>query len=87
MRGHNDYPNTALLFVNDRKRSGDTRDYQGSGELTCPHCGEAFGVWLSGWRKQGKHGPFLSLSFKAKDTAPARKPQPAASPEPDDIPF
>ncbi len=23
--------------------------------------------WLSGWAKQGKRGPFMSLSFKAKE--------------------
>jgi hypothetical protein len=85
----NDHPNSGILFHNDRKRPGDLRDrdYDGSARLDCPHCGEAFEVWLSGWRKEGKRGPFLSLSLKPKDAN--RQPAlPAANADADaDIPF
>ena len=84
-----DYPNSGILFRSDHKRPGDARDrdYRGDGRIDCPHCGETIEIWLSGWVKQGKRGPFLALSLKPKDAPPQDRP---AAPEPapdDDIPF
>lgn len=63
------YPNSGILFRDDAKAKGDdrSRDYRGTGDLTCPHCSRRFQVWLSGWIKLGRKGKFLGLSFKAKE--------------------
>ncbi len=80
-----DYPNSGIMFREDRKDRPTSRDYKGEGNLACPHCGARIGLWLSGWIKTARNGArFLSLSFKPKTeraaaSAPAR--------DGDDIPF
>jgi hypothetical protein len=66
-----DFPNSAVLFVNDRRKNERDADLKGSGTLDCPHCGRRVELWLSAWRKTGgRAGKFLSLSFRPKDEAP-----------------
>jgi hypothetical protein len=67
-----DYPNSAVLFVNDRRKNGDRDpDLKGSGTLDCPHCKRRVELWVSAWRKTGgRAGKFLSLSFRPKGEAP-----------------
>jgi len=54
------YPNSGVLFKNDKQGNESRPDYQGSAEVA----GEEY--WLSAWIKQGDRGKFLSLSFKPK---------------------
>jgi hypothetical protein len=67
MSNAKDYPNSGILFRDADKRDEKSRDYRGEGDITCPHCGSRFTIWLSGWIKSGRKGKFLGLSFKAKD--------------------
>lgn len=65
------YPNSGILFKNDDKQEANHPDYKGSAEIG--------GVehWISGWKKTGTKGQFLSLSFKPKEAqqqAQQRKP-------------
>ena len=64
-----DYPNSGIMFRNEKKRDGDDRrgDYKGTADIDCPHCGARSQFWLSAWIKQGHKGKFMSVSFKAKD--------------------
>ena len=74
-----DFPNSGILFANDRKREGGRdADRTGSGDIECPHCRRRFQFFINGWLKVGKTGSkFLSLSFKPKDGA--RRAQSAAA--------
>ena len=59
-----DFPNSGILFRNDRKREGSRDpDYQGTVDISCG-CGRRFTRKLAGWIKQGKNGKFLALSLK-----------------------
>jgi len=66
-----DFPNSGILFANDRKRDGSRdADRTGTGDIECPHCQRRFQFFVNGWLKIGKSGSkFLSLSFKPKDDA------------------
>ena len=85
-----EWPNTGVLFKNDRKEKDRDRDYNGDAHTTCSCCGQEQAWWLSAWIKQGRKGKFLSLSLKAKDEKPA-KPGAAATASAavtdEDIPF
>jgi hypothetical protein len=59
-----DYPNSGILFVNDRKKESKHPDYQGELDV------DGVKYWLSGWKKQGAKGTFLSLSVKPKEDRP-----------------
>jgi len=63
-----EFPNSGILFRDDRKQKEKDRDARGSGEITCPLCHQSFPFWISGWIKNGLKGRFTSLSFKAKDS-------------------
>ncbi|MGO9605660.1 MAG: hypothetical protein ACLQAT_20120 [Candidatus Binataceae bacterium] len=65
-----DYPNSGILFENDRKRDERDRTHQGSADVDCPHCGVRSQFWLSAWVKEGRKGKFLSLAFKLKPPLP-----------------
>jgi hypothetical protein len=67
MSNDKDWPNSGIMFRDDRKRNDRDRDYKGSADITCPDCGSRFQMWISGWIKQGRRGKFLSLSFLAKN--------------------
>jgi hypothetical protein len=59
-----DFPNSGILFKNDRKREGSRDpDYQGTVDISCG-CGRRFTRKLAGWIKQGRNGKFLALSLK-----------------------
>ena len=59
----NQYDNTdrGVLFKNTRKEKDSHPDYNGSINVGGTE------MWLSAWIKQGKNGPFMSLSVKPKD--------------------
>jgi adenine-specific DNA methylase len=61
------YPYSGILFRNDQKREDRDRDYRGTADVDCPHCGARSTWWLSAWLKSGRKGKFMSLAFKAKD--------------------
>jgi len=59
-----DNTNSGVLFKNDRKETEKHPDYKGSINI------EGTEYWLSGWKKESKKGPLLSLSVQPKDDAP-----------------
>lgn len=61
-----DYPDSGILFKSTKTSETD-RDYSGTLDSDCPSCGVRTAWWLSGWKKMGRKGPFLSLKLKAKD--------------------
>jgi hypothetical protein len=78
-----DYPNSGILFKNDRKRDDKDPGYAGNGDLTCPRCNSRFQVFVNAWVKTGRTGAkFFSLSFKPKGARPA-----AVASDNGDIPF
>ena len=64
-----EYPNSGILFPNDNKKTDKHPDLRGDGEITCQHCGSIIELWLSMWRRRGRKGEYLTVSFKAKDAA------------------
>ena len=67
------YPNSGIIGGNDRKEKDSHPDDKGHCELTCS-CGKTTEYWISGWRKDGQYGPFISLSFKDKEDSGKPKP-------------
>jgi hypothetical protein len=65
----NEYSNSGIMFPNDNKRTDRHPDLRGDGKVVCQHCGSVVELWLSGWRKQGRKGEYLTVSFRAKDAA------------------
>lgn len=75
---------SGILFRNEDKREGDSRDrdYQGSAKIA------GVEYWMSGWIKDGKKGKFMTFSFKPKDAPKAASAQAGGGvPFDDDIPF
>ena len=74
--------NSGSLGVNDRKETDKQPDYKGKAIIG----GVAY--WISGWKKQGERGPWLSLAFQRQDDAAkvGVGNQPKVRPE-DNIPF
>jgi hypothetical protein len=72
-----EYPNSGILFREEKKSNPRGPDYRGEGRLDCPHCARSIELRLSGWLKVGRAGSkFLSLAFRSKavgrpDAAPA----------------
>ena len=58
------------LFKNDRKEQENHPDYKGSLKI------DAREYWVSGWKKSGSKGSFLSLAIQPKDKQ-AAKPAPS----------
>jgi len=81
--------NSGLIADNDRKEQPNHPDMKG--HLTVA----GVEYWISGWRKEGTRGPFISLSVRRKDERPAEprrapeKPraQPKRDDDLDDMPF
>ena len=61
-----DDTNRGVLFPNDRKQKSSHPDFKGNATIKTPD-GELIEVWVSGWEKEGRKGPFLSLSFQLKE--------------------
>jgi hypothetical protein len=78
------YDNSGILFRNEDKREGDSRDRDYKGEATI----NGVGYWMSGWIKDGKKGKFMTFSFKPKDAPKAASAQASsAAPYNDEVPF
>ncbi len=74
-----DNTNTGALFKAKERRTDKSPEYSGTIN--------AGGVeyWLAGWVKEDKNGnKYFSLSVKAKEDKPAKKPEPIDT---QDIPF
>ena len=68
-----DNTNRGVLFPNDRKETDKHPDFKGSINV------EGREYWLSGWKKQGKKGPLVSLSVQPKEAAQQERRQPPKS--------
>lgn len=96
-----DVKTTGALFVNDKQGNPSRPDYQGNFKLTPEFLaaitaalgdGTEVKIRLSGWKKQGQQGPYLSLSIQPPFVAdgqsrPASAPAGRASTLDDDVPF
>lgn len=60
MPGNNQRDNSGVLFKNDRKDSDKHPDYRGSVTIN------GVDYWISGWRKDGQRGAFISLAVQEK---------------------
>lgn len=91
--GDASFPNSGIIYPDDGpKRSERSRDYRGELDVICPCCETRTSYWLSGWRKEGRKGRFLSLSLTKKEPRGQRQSsngqQPASAPATDeDVPF
>ncbi len=56
-----DNTNSGALFVNDRKERENQPDRNGSLNV------DGVDYWISGWIKQGRNGPYLSLAVTKKE--------------------
>ncbi len=88
----NSYPNSGILFKNDRKNDNvKAPDYKGDFNLavTCPNCQHNFTFtgWLSAWIKQGAKAKFMSLALKLKDQRQASEPAAQGNDADDSAPF
>jgi len=74
---------SGILFRNEEKRGENSPDYGG----TCMVNGIEYRV--SGWRKDGKKGPFVSLAFRPMREEQKPQSKPTETPVDDDsrIPF
>jgi len=66
--------------------SGD-RDYKGTADIDCPHCGARSTFWLPSWIKSGKKRRFMSLAFKEKDATGSRRRCTTEQTQDEDIPL
>jgi len=83
-----EYPNSGTLFKNDKKTEPKHKDSNGSGELTCQHCGEVNTFWIAGWRKVSQTGRhFLSMSFQPKEVKQAEASELESFEDDNSIPF
>lgn len=80
-----DDTNRGILFKNDRKENEKHPDYKGTLNV------DGVEFWISGWRKDTKKGPALSLSVQPKQEArretynQQRQYQPTQSEDPFDL--
>ena len=71
-----DDTNRGVVFPNDRKVKSSHPDFKGSCTIKTPD-GELVEYWVSGWEKEGRSGPLLSLSFQLKEEKEASDERPA----------
>lgn len=71
-----DNTNRGVLFPNDRKQKSSHPDFKGDATIKTLD-GELIEVWVSGWEKEGRKGPFLSLSFQLKEDKEEQEERPA----------
>jgi hypothetical protein len=64
-----EYPNSGILFRNDKKKTDKHPSHRGDVQVTCSHCGAVNEFWLSAWVKEGRKGKFFSLSFRSKEAS------------------
>lgn len=77
--------NSGIIFKNLEKESANHPDMKGFVTI------EGKDYWVSGWKKDGQKGPFVSLAFKPKEARPEpRRPAERARVEPkedEDLPW
>ena len=93
------YSNTGVLWTNNYKKHDKAPDFKGDLTLErslvkqlLSESEDDVKIRISGWNRDGKNGPFISLaydSFKPKEEA---KPEPRKAKQPDpvddeDVPF
>lgn len=66
-----DNTNSGILSVNDRRTKPTHPNFKGQCTIKTPD-GELVEYWISGWEKSGRKGPFVSLSFEAKEDSAKR---------------
>jgi len=77
-----DYADGGVLFSEQDKRGETGRDYAGSLDASCSHCGKRLSWWLSGYFRTSRAGRrFLSLKVKTRSP---EVPNGAARPAQDD---
>ena len=47
MSSSKDYPNSGILFRETEPKGTSPRDYKGTADIDCPHCGRRFQVVIS----------------------------------------
>lgn len=73
MSNYTPKPGTGQLFKNDKKTDDRHPDRKGTALVQCGCCNETFEVEIAGWLKEGRNGPFLSLSIKPKGERPQQQ--------------
>lgn len=68
------FDNSGLVFPNDRKKQPQQPDYRGQCVIN------GVGYWIAGWKKNGKKGPFMALSFTLQEEERKAAPKPPYSP-------
>lgn len=73
---------SGVLFINDRKESDKHPDWSGKGLVN------GRPVWISGWKKEGAKGKFISLAFKDREQKKPDRRHPESRHEADeDVPW
>lgn len=82
-----DNSNSGALFKNETKKGSSDRDYNGTLEIDCPHCGAKSEHWVSAWINTAKSTGKKYMSMKFTPKEPAQQTSAADDFDDDDIPF
>lgn len=71
-----------VLWRNDKRESENHPNMRGDLLAACPHCHQAFEMYVSAWTKAKRDGEkFLSLSAKSKTEGRAKLDREQAAPQ------
>ena len=74
--------NKGAMFPNDRKRTDNDRDHNGTLAIECPHCNKTSDWWISAWDNISRAGnAYKSLVLQWKDAPKNPKPEPSGESE------